>query len=122
MLAWGLEWQARMEETMMYRMRTYTIIPARLEAFNALFHRELEPIFVRFGTRTVGRWQNLERSQVVAVFEYDNLEHYRQSDAAVRSDPEYLMVMARASADGAFYTAFEDVLMTPTNTRDSSDQ
>jgi hypothetical protein len=103
------------EEIMIYRMRTYTIVPARLEAFNALFHTQLEPIFVRFETRTVGRWQDLERSRVVAIFEYDNLEHYRQSDAAVRSDPEYLAVMARASVDGAFYSAFEDVLMTSTD-------
>jgi 8-oxo-dGTP diphosphatase len=99
---------------MIYRMRTYTIILARLEAFNALFHRELEPIFIRYGTRTVGRWQDLERSRVVAVFEYDDLEHYQRSDAAVRSDPEYLAVMARAISDGAFYSVFEDVLMTST--------
>ena len=95
-------------------MRTYMIIPARLEAFNALFHGQLEPIFVRYGTRTVGRWQDLERSRVVAIFEYDDLEHYRRSDAAVRSDPEYLAAMARANVDGALYAAFEDVLMTST--------
>jgi 8-oxo-dGTP diphosphatase len=99
---------------MIYRMRTYTIIPARLEAFNALFHTQLEPIFVRYGTRTVGRWQDLERSRVVAIFEYDDLEHYERSDAAVRSDPEYLAAMARANVDGAFYSAFEDVLMSST--------
>jgi 8-oxo-dGTP diphosphatase len=99
---------------MIYRMRTYKIIPARLEAFNALFHRELEPIFIRYRTRTVGRWQDLERSRVVAIFEYDDLEHYQRSDAAVRSDPEYLAVMARANVDGAFYSVFEDVLMTAT--------
>jgi 8-oxo-dGTP diphosphatase len=100
---------------MIYRMRTYTIIPARLEAFNALFHHELEPIFVRYGTRMVGRWQDLERSRVVAIFEYDDLEHYQRSDAAVRSDPKYLAAMARANADGAFYSTFEDVLMSSTN-------
>jgi 8-oxo-dGTP diphosphatase len=99
---------------MIYRMRTYTIIPARLEAFNALFHQELEPIFLRYGTCTVGRWQDLERSRVVAIFEYDDLEHYQRSDAAVRSDPEYLAAMARANVDGAFYSVFEDVLMTAT--------
>jgi 8-oxo-dGTP diphosphatase len=99
---------------MIYRMRTYTIIPARLEAFNALFHGQLEPIFVRYGTRTVGRWQDLERSRVVAIFEYDDLEHYQHSDAAVRSDPDYLAAMARATADGIFYSAFEDVLMSST--------
>jgi 8-oxo-dGTP diphosphatase len=99
---------------MIYRMRTYSIIPARLEAFNALFHTQLEPIFVRYGTRTVGRWQDLEHSRVIAIFEYDSLEHYQRSDAAVRSDPEYVAVMARAIADGAFYSAFEDVLMTST--------
>jgi 8-oxo-dGTP diphosphatase len=100
---------------MIYRMRTYTIIPARLEAFNALFHQELEPIFMRYGTRTVGRWQDFEHSRVIAIFEYDSLEHYQQSDAIVRSAPEYLAVMARAVTDGAFYSAFEDVLMTSTN-------
>jgi hypothetical protein len=100
---------------MIYRMRTYQIIPARLEAFNALFHSQLEPIFSRHDTRTVGRWQDLERSRVVAIFEYDDLEQYQRSDAAARSDPEYVAVMARATADGAFYTAFEDVLMTSTN-------
>ncbi len=99
---------------MIYRMRTYTIIPARLEAFNALFHQEIEPIFVRFGTRTVGRWQNLERSRVVAIFEYDDLEHYQRSDAAVRRDPEYLAAMARTSVNGALYSAYEDALMTST--------
>ena len=99
---------------MMYRMRTYTVISARLEAFNALFHRELEPIFARYGTRTVGRWQDTKRSRVVAIFEYDSLEDYERSDAAVRSDPQYLAVMARASVDGAFYSSFEDVLMTST--------
>jgi 8-oxo-dGTP diphosphatase len=96
-------------------MRTYTIIPARLEAFNALFHTQLEPIFLRYGTRTVGRWQDMNRSRVIAIFEYDSLEQYQHSDAAVRSDPEYVAVMARAVADGAFYSAFEDVLMTSTN-------
>jgi 8-oxo-dGTP diphosphatase len=99
---------------MIYRMRTYTIIPARLEAFNALFHTQLEPIFLRYGTRTVGRWQDLERVRVVAIFEYDDLEHYQRSDAAVRNDPEYLAVMAQASADGAFYSVYEDLLMTST--------
>ncbi len=100
---------------MIYRMRTYTIIPARLEAFNALFHTQLEPIFSHYGTRTVGRWQDLERSCVVAIFEYDDLEHYQRSDAAVRSDPGYLALMARANAEGALYSAFEDVLMSSTN-------
>ena len=99
---------------MIYRMRTYTIIPARLEAFNALFHGQLEPIFVWYCTRTVGRWRDLERSRVVAIFEYDDLEHHQCSDAAVRSDPEYLAAMARANAGGGFYTTFEDVLMTST--------
>jgi predicted class III extradiol MEMO1 family dioxygenase len=51
---------------------------------------------------------------VVAIFEYDDLEHYERSDAAVRSDPEYLAAMARANVDGAFYSAFEDVLMSST--------
>ena len=100
---------------MMFRMRTYTVIPSRLEAFNVLFHTQLEPIFARYGTRTVGRWQDLERSRVVAIFEYEDLAHYQRSDAAVRSDPEYLAVMARATADGPFYSVFEDVLMTSTN-------
>jgi NIPSNAP len=95
-------------------MRTYQIVPARLEAFDDLFHHELEPIFARHGTRTVGRWRDLERSRVVAIFEYDDLEHYRRADADARSDPEYRAVMARANAGGAFYTAFEDVLMEPT--------
>ena len=92
-------------------MRTYQAIPDRLEAFHHLFHQELAPIFERHGSRLVGRWQDVDRQIIVAIFEYDNLEHYQASDAAARSDPAYLAAMKRANADGPLYASFQDVLM-----------
>ena len=94
-------------------MRTYHAVAERLDAFNAFFVDHLLPVQIRHGARLVGRWVTGD-GRVVAIWEYDDLAHYEQVQAAVRTDPDSTSAQRHRVELGELFTSRTEVFMTST--------
>ncbi|MGE6491869.1 NUDIX domain-containing protein [Exiguobacterium sp. NPDC077395] len=69
---------------MFHRRKTYTIRPERLQEFTDFFHTYIYPIQASHGARLVGRWVTEDKSEVMALWEYRDREHYEQVERDYR--------------------------------------
>ena len=98
---------------MYYRMRIYRAVPEHLGLFHQFFREQLLPVQRRHGARLVGRWEG-EDARVVAVWEYDSLEHYERVQASVARDPDSAAAQERRRKLPALFTEQEEVFMRST--------
>ncbi|MBS4220094.1 NIPSNAP family protein [Bacillus sp. FJAT-49711] len=78
---------------MFYRRKFYIVKNEFIEIFNKHFNETNLPNQIKYGARLIGRWMipNDEiTTEVFAIWEYDSFEKYREIEANVRSDKEYL--------------------------------
>lgn len=61
---------------MIYRIRKYDIHPNRFSDFNYLFYNYLLPNQQYHGTKLIGRFINEEKTKIIAIWEYKNINHY----------------------------------------------
>lgn len=99
---------------MIYRRRIYRTLPDRVETFTAFFEEYLLPNQRKHGARLVGRYMNEERTEIMALFEYDSMEAYRRIHAAVTADPMHEVAQARRAELGPLYLEYKDEFLTPT--------
>jgi 8-oxo-dGTP diphosphatase len=71
---------------MIYRRKTYKIIPEQLEPFNDFFHDYLLPNQLKHGARLIGRWTTETRDEITALWAYNSYAEYERIEAAVRAD------------------------------------
>ncbi|MBM7619238.1 ADP-ribose pyrophosphatase YjhB (NUDIX family) [Bacillus tianshenii] len=96
---------------MIYRRKTYKIIPEKLEEFTAFFHEYLYPNQITNGAKLVGRWVTEDKSEVVAIWEYLNQEHYESIEKAIRSSELHRRAQARRKELGeVFVTSSQDFM------------
>ncbi len=69
---------------MVYRTRTYEIIPSVLPKFNHLFHEYLLPNQRRHGAELIGRWVNAECTKITAIWKYESIEHFKQIEESIK--------------------------------------
>jgi hypothetical protein len=96
-----------------YRMRTYTAIPDRLDDFTAFFLEHLLPVQLRHGARLVGRWSTPDH-RVVAIWEYDGIDEFHRIQAAVAADPDSVRARAHRATLGPLFTERQETFMTST--------
>ena len=94
-------------------MRTYRAVRDQVDAFNEFFRTWLLPVQLRHGARLVGRWHT-EDHRIVAVWEYDGLDHYRAVEAAVRADPDATEAQRVRRTLPELFSDVEEVFMTST--------
>ncbi|OGX78147.1 NUDIX hydrolase [Exiguobacterium sp. SH31] len=100
---------------MFHRRKTYTIRPERLQEFTEFFHTYLYPIQVSHGARLVGRWVTEDQTEVMALWEYRDREHYEQVERDYRSSAlrrEAMKKRARLGKD--LYIKSSEEFMMPT--------
>ncbi|PFA67661.1 hypothetical protein CN378_09035 [Bacillus sp. AFS015802] len=69
---------------MVYRVRTYEIIPDVLPQFNHFFHEYLLPNQIRFGAVLIGRWVNMGRTKITAIWKYESMDHLKQIEKSIK--------------------------------------
>ncbi|MFP3472453.1 NIPSNAP family protein, partial [Micrococcus sp. SIMBA_144] len=60
---------------MIYRRKTYTIQPEKLDEFNEFFHTYLYPNQLKHGAKLVGRWVNETQNEITATWQYESMNH-----------------------------------------------
>lgn len=91
-------------------MRTYRATPGRVEDFTQFFLEHLYPSHEDHGARLVGRWHT-DDDRIVAIFEYDDIEHFAAVDAAVQADPRAADARVRREELGQLFESYEEVFM-----------
>lgn len=70
---------------MLFRRKMYTIKPEMLETFNHFFHTYLLPNQLTHGARLIGRWVNLDKTEIMAMWGYRDREDFERVDQAIRA-------------------------------------
>lgn len=73
---------------MFYRRKTYQMDPAQLQPMNDFFHEYVLPVQLKHGARLVGRWVTEDKTEIVAIWEYDSREQFLDCEAQVALDPD----------------------------------
>jgi ribosomal protein S18 acetylase RimI-like enzyme len=98
---------------MIYRMRSYAVVPEQRATFDAFFSEHLLPAQQKHGARLVGRWAT-DDGRVVAVWEYDSRADYERIQAAVARDPASARAQAVRATLPPLFSSMSETFMTST--------
>ncbi|RPF53400.1 NUDIX hydrolase [Aquisalibacillus elongatus] len=93
---------------MFFRRKTYQISSDQIETFNNFFHHYLLPNQLAHGAKLVGRWVNEEKSEIMAMWEYESKEHYEKIEQKIKQTE--LHQMAQEKRKGFTYESQEDFM------------
>jgi len=72
------------ELKMIYRRKNYRIRPEKLNEFNDFFHAYLYPNQIKHGAKLIGRWVNDSKDEILAIWEYESMEHYESIERQIQ--------------------------------------
>jgi len=103
---------------MLYELRTYIIVPGRMEDILRRFADTTIRLFEKHGMTVVGFWQTLEHGmladEIVYVLAHQDRESRDASFAAFRSDPEWLAAKEESENNGPIVARVTSKFLTPT--------
>jgi len=70
---------------MLYRRKQYTINPEMYDTFNHFFYTYLLPNQLTHGAKLIGRWGNESKTEILAIWAYQDRADYERVDAAIRA-------------------------------------
>jgi NIPSNAP len=84
-----------------YEMRMYYAAPGRMDALVARFANYTEPLFARYGIKTIGYWLPRENANnlLLYIVEHESVESAAKNWEAFRNDPDWLRI--KAETDGS---------------------
>ncbi|WP_175989170.1 NIPSNAP family protein [Bacillus sp. Marseille-Q1617] len=88
---------------MVYRIRTYRIKPERFELFTEFFHHYLLPNQLKFGSKLVGRWVNSDKTSIMAIWEYEDHEHYKKIEGKIKQTKLHKQAQKRKDELGQLF-------------------
>jgi len=91
------------------------VISEKIELFNAFFKKHLLPVQKRYGSQLVGRWQTEDKSQIIALWVYEDMKSYEDIQSKVKVDPDSIAAQKyRFSQLEPLFTETEESFMTST--------
>jgi 8-oxo-dGTP diphosphatase len=93
---------------MIYRRRTYRVLPEQVDVFTEFFHECLLPNQMKHGARLVGRWVSEARDEVVAIWEYESREEFEQIQERVRADELHRQAQERRRELGELFVEVKE--------------
>ncbi|UAL53574.1 NUDIX hydrolase [Bacillus sp. CMF21] len=98
---------------MIYRRKTYKILPEKAKLFNQFFHDFLLPNQLKNGARLTGRWINETKDEIVAIWEYDSYEEYIKIEERVKKDKMHKLAAEKLKTFGTLFTSSEQDFLNP---------
>lgn len=101
---------------MLYEMRTYEVVPGRMERLHDRFATIALDYFAKHGITPVAFWTDLigTSGRLTYILRYDDLAHRERAWGAFVSDPERLAAFAETETDGPFVSRIENRILAPT--------
>lgn len=88
---------------MIYRRKTYKINSEKLDDFNHFFHQYLYPNQIKHGAKLIGRWVNESKDEILAIWEYRNIEHYESIESKIRNSELHHIAKEKRKELGDLY-------------------
>ncbi|MFX3673577.1 MAG: NIPSNAP family protein [Paenisporosarcina sp.] len=96
---------------MIFRRKMYTIKPEMYDTFNHFFHTYLLPNQLTNGAQLVGRWVNESKTEIMAMWSYQNQADYERVIAAIRASELHETAQNyRKTLPPLFVTSSEDFM------------
>lgn len=96
---------------MIYRRKTYRVLPEQVDRFTAFFEKFLLPNQLKHGARLIGRYVTEAQDEIVAIWEYESHDACRRIQEAVRYDDMHRLAEARrADLEPLYLDSREDFL------------
>jgi 8-oxo-dGTP diphosphatase len=89
---WKLK-EGKGEEKMIVKRKNYRIKPEKLNEVNRFFHTYVYPGHVRNGAKLIGRWVNDNKDEILVIWEYKSVEHYKRINSLIENSVEYQSAM-----------------------------
>ncbi|OCA88496.1 NUDIX hydrolase [Bacillus sp. FJAT-27225] len=101
---------------MIYRRKTYKIKPEKLNDFNQFFHSYIYPNQIENGAKLIGRWVNDNKTEILAIWEYKSIEHYKVIESLIRNSELHKQAKEKIKELGELYIESEqDFLISTAN-------
>ncbi|GAF15278.1 MutT/nudix family protein [Bacillus sp. JCM 19046] len=99
---------------MIYRRKTYKILPEMLEPFNLFFHTYLYPNQRQHGAKLIGRWTNDTHTEIVAIWSYTSKEHYESIETSIRASDLHKQAQKKRQELGPLFLESTQEFLTST--------
>jgi 8-oxo-dGTP diphosphatase len=99
---------------MIFRRKTYKIKPEKLEEFNDFFHAYLYPNQMKYGAKLVGRYVNEDKTEIMALWEYESMELYESIEAKIRASELHQRAKERRKELGELFLESQQEFFSPT--------
>ena len=100
---------------MIYRRKTYTIHPEKLDEFNNFFHTYLYPNQLKHGAKLVGRWVNETQNEITATWEYESMDQYEEIEKQIRTSALHQKAKQRREELGNLFLESSQDFLTSTS-------
>jgi 8-oxo-dGTP diphosphatase len=103
-----------MSEGMIFRRKTYKVKPEKLEEFNWFFHKYLYPNQMKHGAKLIGRWVNDSKDEILAIWEYRDIEHYENIEKMIKKSDIHQTAKEKRMELGDLYIESNQDFLTST--------
>ena len=103
-----------------FELRTYYVVPGKLEALNARFRDHTCALFKKHGMEIVGFWMPTDTEQgaenkLVYMLVHKSREAAKQSWKDFQADPEWIKVRTASEVNGKLTEKIESVFLSATD-------
>jgi hypothetical protein len=101
---------------MIYEMRTYHVVPSKMEAYGKQWAEVTHPLFLKYGFRVMGYWtEDVEgANDLFYILAWEDMEERNRQFDAFHADPEWVKVMEKNKAEGSSLTGMDHTFWRPT--------
>jgi len=101
---------------MIYELRIYDLIPAKLSVLNDRFATTTVHVFERHGITVVGFWTDVigVSNRITYLVAFNDMDHRERAWRETLSDPELVQAFADSEQDGPLIARMTNTIMRPT--------
>ncbi len=104
---------------MIYELRTYIIVPGRIQDIKARFRDHTIGLFEKHGMQVVGFWQTVESEEpadeLVYLLAFEDMKARNAAFDAFRNDPEWQAVYKASRINGPLVARVTSKFLQPTD-------
>ncbi|MBA2870295.1 ADP-ribose pyrophosphatase YjhB (NUDIX family) [Anoxybacillus calidus] len=88
---------------MIYKRKTYRVLPEKVSEFTTFFDEYLLPNQLKNGAKLIGRWITETKDEIIELWEYPSYEEYLKIEERVRNDEMYQQAQSQLQKLGNLY-------------------
>ena len=104
---------------MIYELRTYRVVPGKMQALNDRFANITLPLFEKHGMKVIGFWETAigeaTTTELIYMLAFNDLGHYQKSWDAFVADPDWQEAKRKTEADGPLVELAGSKIIEPTD-------